>query len=106
MPYCATALTSIEVDSDILLTRFLSPSPPRCAELEALLGGARCEIEVLEESVSQMIGGKAAVTGILIYSMLYCAVLCCALLCCTCCDWAVPPAPTQKEHYLPCLSEE
>jgi hypothetical protein len=36
----------------------------RCAELEALLAGARCEIEVLEESVSQMIGSKAAVTGI------------------------------------------
>lgn len=40
-----------------------SHSLPRCAELEALLEGARCEIEVLEESVRQMIGGKAAVTG-------------------------------------------
>lgn len=40
-------------------------------ELEGLLEGARCEIEVLEESVSQLIGGKAAVTGMRCFDFIH-----------------------------------
>ena len=60
MPRSTTPSTSPQLLSYLLPA---SHSLPRCAELEALLEGARCEIEVLEESVRQMIGGKAAVTG-------------------------------------------